>query len=251
MQIHDITWKPLNEAGVLGAIGSTLTNIATQKLAQSAGIYPSDTGGPRVNRTGALKNISSSAAGPMAAALQKTLSATISNFLANSKDKAGNPATSLSTVVAPSKDVLLKQIQDMISNTIAPEKNNFDYHTVDDTIKDPTEKSAATIAINTIEDSIEAIFASAETGKAIPANVYTKLATAILNTQNIMSYNGQSGAGGASDSTQPFAFTRVSPELKKVADSVNMDPEELSKLANLKNTGITATELGKLLGLKP
>ena len=239
MQIHDITWKPMNEAGWLGAVGSTLTNIATQKLAQSAG--SSDTGGPRVNRTGALKNISSSAAGPMAAALQKTLSATISNFLANSKDKAGNPATSLSTVAAPSKDVLLKQIQDMISNTIAPEKNNFDYHTVDDTIKDPTEKSAATIAINTIEDSIEAIFASAETGKAIPADVYTKLATAILNTQNIMSYNGQSGAGGAS----------VSPELKKVADSVNMDPEELSKLANLKNTGITATELGKLLGLKP
>ena len=239
MQIHDITWKPMNEAGWLGAVGSTLTNIATQKLAQSAG--SSEIGGPRVNRTGALKNISSSAAGPMAAALQKTLSATISNFLANSKDKAGNPATSQSTVVAPSKDVLLKQIQDMISNTIAPEKNNFDYHTVDDTIKDPTEKSAATIAINTIEDSIEAIFASAETGKAIPADVYTKLATAILNTQNIMSYNSQSGAGGAS----------VSPELKKVADSVNMDPEELSKLANLKNTGITATELGKLLGLKP
>jgi hypothetical protein len=30
-----------------------------------------------------------------------------------------------------------------------------------------------------------------------------------------------------------------------------MKPEELSKLAGLKNTGITSAELGRILGLKP
>lgn len=248
MQIHELTRKPLKEAGVLGAIGSTLTNIAREKIGQSAGYYNSNQG-PSVNRTGALKNISSAAMGPMAAALQKTVSATISNFLANSKDRAGNPATSLSVVVAPSQDVLLKQIQDMISNTIDPAASNFDYHTIDDTIKDPTEKSAATIAINTIEDSIEAIFASAQTGKDIPADVYTKLATAILNLQNIKNYNTSGDVGTASGAAPQI--TRISPELKKVANSVNMKPEELSKLAGLKNTGITSAELGRILGLQP
>ena len=250
MQIHEVTQKPLKEAGVLGAIGSTLTNIVKDKIGASAGQYNSRVGGQTAqNQQGVQKTVNAAVAGPMAQSLTKAVAEIINGVLTNSKTPTGNPATSIAEIDSASKGQLLKQLEGMINGIVSPGSTNTDYHTIDDKITDPVQKTQASDALNTIDNSLEQILKQMTAGTKVDPTLYTKLATGVLNVQNIMQYATPDTA--SSGASAPSGLTSISPELNALGGKIKMTPEELKKLTDLKTTGITSTELGKILGLKP
>lgn len=188
MQIHELTRpRKVNEG-----FGSAL---ATQMISKAlGGTNPLDQSGPAQSREqGFASMVNSPAAKTLATTMQAAWAQTVKNFLMNSRDSAGNPATSLKNVTQPSLDSLEPELRTLVNKMIGGRQGaSFDYSTMANNIEDPVTKAGIQEVIARINEYTQAIYKATVAGvdpKAL-ANDWIKLVgDGILPAQNAMAYD--------------------------------------------------------------
>lgn len=187
MQIHELTRRKTNE-GFASALGSQLMNKAF------GGVDVMDKSGPAQSREqGFASMVNSPAAKTLATTMQAAWAQTVKNFLMNSRDSAGNPATSLKNVTQPSLDSLEPELRTLVNKMIGGAQGaGFDYSTMANNIEDPVTKAGIQEVIARINEYTQAIYKATVQGvdpKAL-ANDWIKLVgDGILPAQNAVAYD--------------------------------------------------------------
>jgi len=199
MLIHELT-QPRRVNEVVGAAASILGGIAkqvgTQAINKALGTDVTSQDGPAQSREqGFASMVNSPAAKTLATSLTAAWQQTVSNFLANAKDSAGNPATSLKYVTQPSVDSLLPDLQAMVNRMIGGQRASFDYSTMANNIEDPVAKAGIQEVIARINEHIQAIYKATVEGvdpKSLGDNWVKLVGDGILPAQNAMAYDRRS-----------------------------------------------------------
>jgi hypothetical protein len=200
MQIHEITRKrPVNEG--IGAVASGLAQAAgsfakqagkqfvqhfTPQLAQNLEV------GSPTDRVGGMK-VTQPIIDALTPQLQKSWAQSVQSFLANSKDSAGNPATSLKDVTTPSVDSLKNDLVQMINNMVSPGSSSFSYQNLSRMVgDDPVAKQAAQEITTAINTNIQAIFSATVDGAGtnVVNSAFEELVkNGIAPAQNTLAYD--------------------------------------------------------------
>jgi histone H3/H4 len=204
MQIHEITRKPSNKEPVneiLGAVAGGIASVAGG-IAKQAGkqfvqkfapqLAPGDRAGSPTDRVGGMK-VSQSIVDALVPQLQKAWAQAVQAFLANSKDSAGNPATSLKDVTTPSIDSLKNDLVQMINRMISPSSGSFSYQSLSRAVgDDPVAKQAAQEITTAISTNIEAIYRATVDGagtNAVNSAFVELVKDGIAPAQNTLAYD--------------------------------------------------------------
>jgi len=209
MQIHELTRpRKVNE----GLLGSLAAGIASQvgKQAMTKALGGTDVTaqpGPSLSREQGFKSMANSpAAAALATSMQKAWAQTVQNFLANSVDAQGNPATNLKSVTSPSVDSLQQELKALVNKMISGRTTGGDYTTLANNIQDPVAKAGIQEVIARINEYSEAIFKATVQGVDPKALVkdWTKLVgDGILPAQNAHAYDTKK-AGSSSKIRAPW-----------------------------------------------
>jgi hypothetical protein len=117
--------------------------------------------------------------------------------LANSKDSAGNPATSLKNITTPSIDSLKNDLVQMINRMISPSTSSFSYQNLNRMVgDDPVAKQAAQEIATAISTNIEAIYRATVDGagtNAVNSAFVELVKDGIAPAQNTLAYDNNSG----------------------------------------------------------
>ena len=242
MQIHEITRKPSNKETVneiLGAVAGGIASVAGG-IAKQAGkqfvqkfapqLAPGDRAGSATDRVGGMK-VTQPIIDALTSQLQKAWAQSVQAFLANSKDSAGNPATSLKNVTTPSVDGLKNDLVQMINRMISPSIGSFSYQNLNRMVgSDPVAKQAAMEITTAISTNIEAVFKATVdgTGTNVVNSAFVELVKdGIAPAQNTLAYDGNSGG----------AIT-MSQAARALADSLKLDDGDIVKIRQaIKNPG--------------
>ena len=198
MQIHEITRKssnkePVNE--ILGALAGGILKQAGKQFTQKFNPIGYDAmqkkqGG--TDRVGGMK-VTQSIVDALTPQLQKAWAQTVQTFLANSKDSAGNPATSLKDVTTPSVDSLKNDLVQMINGMISPGSSSFSYQSLNRVVgDDPVAKQAAMEITTAINTNIQAIFDATVNGAGtnVVNSAFVELVKdGIAPAQNTLAYD--------------------------------------------------------------
>jgi hypothetical protein len=200
MQIHEITRKPSGKEPVneiLGLAANLIGGIAKQgmnKFVQNftPQLAPGDRVGSPTDRAGSMK-VTQPIIDALVPNLQKAWAQSVQSFLANSKDSAGNPATSLRDVTTPSIDSLKNDLVQMINNMISPGNSSFSYQNLPRMVgDDPVAKQAALEIATAINTNIQAIFDATVNGagtNAIKSAFVELVKDGIAPAQNSLAYD--------------------------------------------------------------
>jgi hypothetical protein len=198
MQIHEITRKPSNKEPVneiLGALAGGILKQAAKQFTQKFNPIGYDAmqqkqGG--IDRVAGMK-VTQPIIDALTPQLQKAWAQTVQAFLANSKDSAGNPATSLKHVTTPSIDSLKNDLMQMINNMISPGNNSFSYQSLSRMAgDDPVVKQAAQEITTAINKNIQAIFSATVDGAGtnVVNSAFVELVKdGIAPAQNLLAYD--------------------------------------------------------------
>lgn len=185
MQIHEITQRSIQEG-----FG---TALAGQLMTKALGVNPLDQSGPAMSRTQGFQSmVNSPAAKQLATSLQAAWAQTVKNFLANSKDSMGNPATSLKGVTTPSVDTLKNELRALVNKMIASRVSGFDYSNMANNVEDATAKAGIQEIISRIDEYTESIFKATEAGvdpKNLTNDWIQLVGNGILPAQNARAYD--------------------------------------------------------------
>ena len=185
MQIHELTRRKTNE-GFASALGSQL-------MTKALGTDVLDKSGPRQSReAGFASMVNSPAAKTLATTMQAAWQQTVHNFLMNSKDANGNPATSVKTVTQPSTDSLRNELRVLINKMIGGRTAGFDYANMANNVGDEVAKAGIQEVIARINEYSEAIFNATVQGidpKAMADNWVKLVGDGVLPAQNAAAYD--------------------------------------------------------------
>lgn len=191
MQIHELTRRKTNE-GFFNA----LANQAISKALGGADVTSKN--GPAQSREQGFKSmVNSPAAKTLSTTMQSAWQQTVHNFLMNSKDAAGNPASSLKNVTQPSVDSLLPELQTLVNRMIGGRYGaSFNYQNMASNIKDPVAKAGIQEVVSRINEYIQAIYKATVEGvdpKSL-ADTWLKLVgDGVLPGQNAVAYDTRRG----------------------------------------------------------
>ena len=191
MQIHELTRpRKVNEG-----FGSALANQMISKAL--GGTNPLDQSGPAQSREqGFASMVNSPAAKTLSDTMQAAWAQTVKNFLANAKDSAGNPATSLKYVTQPSVDSLEPELRTLVNKMIGGRQGAaFDYSTMANNIEDPVTKAGIQEVIARINEYIQAIYKATVQGvdpKTLADKWIKLVGDGILPAQNSLAYDRKS-----------------------------------------------------------
>lgn len=198
MQIHELTRPRKTNEGVLSSLAAGIGKQLVQKGISSAlgGADVLSKGGPEQSRDQGFQSmVNSPAAKTLATTMQSAWQQTVHNFLMNSKDANGNPATSLKGVTQPSVDGLLPELRTLVNKMIGGRSASFDYASMANNVEDPVAKAGIQEVIARINEYIQAIYKATVQGvepKAL-ANDWLKLVgDGVLPAQNAMAYDRKS-----------------------------------------------------------
>jgi hypothetical protein len=242
MQIHEITRKPSNKEPVneiLGAVAGGIASVAGG-IAKQAGkqfvqkfapqLAPGDRAGSPTDRVGGMK-VTQPIIDALVPQLQKAWAQAVQTFLANGKDSAGNPPTSLNNVTTPSVDSLKKDLVQMINSMVSPGSTNFSYQNLGRMVgNDPVAKQAAQEITTAINTNIETIFRATVDGAGTDAvnSAFVELVKdGIAPAQNTLAYDNTSGGA-----------IIMSQAAKELADSLKLDDGDIMKIRQaIKSSG--------------
>ena len=195
MQIHELT-RPRKVDEAAGAVSAVLGGIGQQlgKQAMSKAFGGTDVlgkfGGNTSNtdRAGAYKQ-GMDMARTMVPIMQKSWQQAVQEFLSQSKDKAGNPATNLKMVTTPSLGTLKVQLDQLISQSINPQ-TSFVYTQIPQYVgDDPTSRASANTVVRDLETISTEIYNATIEGNDT-SQAWQKLVTnGIVPAQNVMAYD--------------------------------------------------------------
>ena len=191
MQIHELTRPRKVKEGFLNA----LANKAISSALGGADVTSTIGSTPQSREQGFQSMVNSPAAKTLATTMQSAWQQTVHNFLMNTKDANGNPATSLKGVTQPSVDALLPELRTLVNKMIGGRTPGFDYASMSNNVEDPVAKAGIQEVIARINEYIQAIYKATVQGvepKAL-ANDWIKLVgDGVLPAQNAMAYDRRS-----------------------------------------------------------
>jgi hypothetical protein len=184
-------------AAVAGGIGSALGKSLMSKAFGGVDVLAKN--GASQSREDFMKSmVNSPEAKTLATTMQASWAQTVQNFLANSRDANGNPASNLGAVTQPSVDSLKQQLHALVNQMVGG-RNGGDYTTIGNSVKDPVVKQGIQEVTARITELIDAIYKSTVQGvdpKTIALDWMKLVGDGILPAQNAISYDRNSGAGG-------------------------------------------------------
>ena len=190
-------------AALAGGIGSALGKSLMSKA--FGGVDVLGKGGTSMSREDLFKSmINSPMAKQLATTMQASWAQTVQNFLANSKDSNGNPATSIGAVTTPSVASLKQELHILVNQMLGRE-----YTQLASNIKDPVAKQGIQDVVADITQMIDAIY-QAEIQGVNPKNMsldWIKLVgDGILPAQNIIAYDVKRGSAAGSGDVGAVQF---------------------------------------------
>jgi hypothetical protein len=208
MQIHELTRpRKVNEASVVGALGGAkavaggIGSALGKSLMTKAfgGVDVTSKNGPAQSREQGFKSmVNSPEAKTLATTMQAAWQQTVHNFLMNSKDAAGNPATSLKNVTQPSVDSLLPELQALVNKMIGGRYGaSFNYQNMASNITDPVTKAGIQEVVSRINEYIQAIYKATVEGvdpKSLTDSWLKLVGDGVLPGQNAVAYDTNRGA---------------------------------------------------------
>lgn len=222
MQIHEVT-QPVNE--ILGAITKPLglaynlakgvAGAAKDEYLQKYGDITPDTKGPPGGRPEAFK-ANAQLVGALGKQLNKAWSQYLQQFLARTRDTAGNPATNLAAVSPGSLAQLKPQLINMINSAISP-RGQVDYSQLENSVADdPVAQGQARAARAALDRAVDAIIDA--TMK--PGNNAQQLARAwadavqngIAPAQDALAFTPGSGARSRTTSTSTSSGIKITQD---------------------------------------
>ncbi len=218
MQIHELTRpRKVNEG-----FASALANKAISAALGGADVM--DKFGPAQSREqGFASMVNSPAAKTLATSLTAAWQQTVSNFLANAKDSAGNPATSLKHVSQPSVDSLLPDLQTMVNKMIGGKYGaNFSYQNMASNIQDAVTKAGIQEVIARINEHIQSIYKATVAGvdpKSLANDWIQLVGDGILPAQNALAYDKSSRSQ-----------LLMSPLAQGLANKLKLDDGDITKI---------------------
>jgi len=239
MQIHELTRPRRVNEGIGGALAAAAGGIAMQAgkqaINKAVGTDVTSQAGPAQSREqGFASMVNSPAAETLATSMQTAWQETVHNFLMNSKDAAGNPATSLKNVTQPSVDSLLPELQTLVNRMIGSRSASFNYQNMASGITDSVTKAGIQEVITRINEYIQAIYKATVEGvdpKSLADSWLKLVGDGVLPAQNAMAYDRNASSSSKTrlykdpngrrviDLGQgPVYFDDKNPEHKRVRD---------------------------------
>lgn len=196
MQIHELTRSRKTNEGLISSLaGGVAKQLAKQGISKALGGADvlSNKGPAQSREQGFQSMVNSPAAKTLATTMQSAWQQTVHNFLMNSKDAAGNPATSIKDVTQPSVDSLLPELQALVNKMISSSAySSLNYKNLANNVGDPVAKAGIQEVIARIDEYIQAIYKATVQGVAPKslANDWIKLVgDGILPAQNAVAYD--------------------------------------------------------------
>ena len=185
MQIHELTRPRKVNEGFASALGTQLMNKAF------GGVDVMDKSGPSQSREQGFQSmVNSPEARTLAVTMQQSWKQTVNNFLANSKDSAGDPPTSLSQVTQPSVTTLRATLDQMVNSMIG--RQGTDYKQLANYVNDPLQKQYTQKIVTDIDKTVDAIYQATlkNTDASTVGKMFVELVgMGVLPAQNIIAYD--------------------------------------------------------------
>lgn len=218
MQIHELTRPRKVNEGFFNALANKAISTAL------GGADVMDKSGPAQSREQGFQSmVNSPAAKTLATTMQAAWAQTVKNFLMNSKDSAGNPATSLKYVTQPSVQSLLPELEALVNKMIGAKYGaGFNYRNLANNVEDPVAKAGIQEVIARITEYTQAIYKATVEGvdpKALADDWVKLVGDGILPAQNSMAYDKNSSSA-----------IIMSSEAEQLASKLKLDDGDIMKI---------------------
>lgn len=238
MQIHEITRRRINEAGIMAQIGNNIATGLANKLLP--GSVPADqfaTAPVSANqRQAAAGQINRSLLAPLAKQMQQRWAQVVQQLVSTSKSVADPkiPATGADQLAPAELTQELEKFVNSLFRTIdiaglAAMSDNNDARMLSQQL--PTQIQAA---IDVTMDP------KTNAGKA--NKTWMDLATSVQRAQSIAQFGGTRRAGAGSN--------RVTPQAQKVADQLDLDANQIAQMQQMARDPASLAVLQQLIGMK-
>lgn len=238
MQIHEITRRRINEAGIMGQIGSNIATGMANKLLPGSVPDPRYVGAPVAanQRQAAAGQMNRSLLEPLAKQMQQRWAQAVQQLVSTSKSVADPkiPATGADQL-APAE--LTQEFEKFLNSLfrsidiagLAAMSDNNDARMLSQQL--PAQIQAA---IDVTMDP--------KTNASKANKTWMDLATSVQRAQSIAQFSGnrRTGAGSA----------RVSPQAQKVADQLDLDDNQIVQMQQMARDPASLAVLQQLLGMK-
>lgn len=203
MQIYEITKRPVNEAGFMQGLATGLTS-ALGKIGVGAvdpSVYQSK-GGPEMNRQQAFQ-LAQQLGRTLTPLMIKNWKSQVQAELVKSKDKDGNPVTSIADLTPDSQNKL-KAALDLIVNQAIEPRGSYKYsdlakYAPDDQMSQNQAKQTSLNMIKAVDEIYKSTMAGQDSTKA-----WNTLVTAgIAPAQNIIAFDNNRGIGAGGVKVTP------------------------------------------------
>jgi hypothetical protein len=236
MQIHEITRRRINEAGIMGQIGSNIATGLANKLLPGSVPDPGNQGAPVAanQRQAAAGQMNRSLLAPLAKQMQQRWAQVVQQLVSTSKSVADPkiPATGANQL-APAE--LTQEFEKFLNSLfrsidiagLAAMSDNNDARMLSQQL--PAQIQAA---IDVTMDP------KTNAGKA--NKTWMDLATSVQRAQSIAQFSG----------TRRTASGRVNPQAQKVADQLDLDDNQVAQMQQMARDPASLAALQQLIGMK-
>lgn len=238
MQIHEITRRRINEAGIMGQIGSNIATGMANKLLPGSVPDPRYVGAPVAanQRQAAAGQMNRSLLEPLAKQMQQRWAQAVQQLVSTSKSVADPkiPATGADQLAPAELTQEFEKFLNSLFRTIniaglAAMSDNNDARMLSQQL--PAQIQAA---IDVTMDP--------KTNASKANKTWMDLATSVQRAQSIAQFSGnrRTGAGSA----------RVSPQAQQVADQLDLDANQIAQMQQLAADPANLAALQQLIGMK-
>jgi len=239
MQIHEITHRPITEAGVLGQIGTNIATGLANKLLPGSAPDPLRVGpATAVNqRQAAAGEMNRSLLAPLAKQMQQRWAQTVQQLVSTSKSVADPkiPATGADQL-APAE--LTQELEKFLNSSFGSGNDIASLAAMTD---NNDARMLSQQLPKQIQDAIK-VTMDPKTNSGIAEKTWMDLATSVQRAQSIGQFSGTRRVGVGS--------ARVSPQAQKVADQLDLDANQIAQMQQLARDPASLAALQQLIGMK-
>ena len=237
MQIHEITRRHINEAGIMGQIGSNIATGMANKLLP--GSVPADqyaTAPVSANqRQAAAGQMNRSLLAPLAKQMQQRWAQVVQQLVSTSKSAADPkiPATGADQL-APAE--LTQEFEKFLNSLFAPSIDIAGLAALSDNNDARMLSQQLPVQIQSAID----VTMDPKTNAGKANKTWMDLATSVQRAKSIGQFSG----------TRRTASNRVNPQAQKVADQLDLDDNQIVQMQQMARDPASLAVLQQLLGMK-
>jgi len=237
MQIHEITHRQINEAGIMGQIGSNIATGMANKLLP--GSVPADqyaTAPVSANQRQAVAGqMNRSLLAPLAKQMQQRWAQVVQQLVSTSKSVADPkiPATGADQL-APAE--LTQEFEKFLNSLFAPSIDIAGLAALSDNNDARMLSQQLPVQIQSAID----VTMDPKTNAGKANKTWMDLATSVQRAKSIGQFSG----------TRRTASNRVNPQAQKVADQLDLDDNQIVQMQQMARDPASLAVLQQLLGMK-